>query len=240
MATSTLPKAAGQNAIVAWLFSSIGKKLVVSITGAALALFAIGHLAGNMTFFVGEDAINAYAVKLHSLGPILWVARIGLLVMVGLHIYFTMLLWKENSTARPSKYEFKNRVQSTIFARTMRLSGLIIFAFVIFHLAHFTWRFVDPAYSQMLTPDGHLNVFKMLVVGFSSPLISGFYIISLGLLAFHLSHGLGSLFQTLGITNRKLRPLFEVGGRVIAWGLFIGFSAIPVSVLLGYGKYVLN
>lgn len=243
MATSTLPNKSSSlmaHPIFRWLFSSIGKKTVVALTGIALVLFVIGHLLGNLTFFVGPDAINAYAEKLHSLGPVLWVVRFGLLAVVGLHIYFTMLLWIENRHARPSKYEFKNRVQSTVFSRTMRLSGLVVIAFVVFHIAHFTARVIDPAYNEMRLPNGNLDVFQMMVAGFSNVWFSIFYIFALALLAFHLSHGIGSLFQTLGITNRKVRPLFDTGGKILAWALFVGFSSIPLSVILGYGKDALK
>jgi len=229
--------------ITSWLFSSIGKKLIVSATGIALVLFVIGHLLGNLTFFFGPDAMNGYALHLRDLGPLLWVARIGLIVAVGLHIYFTMLLWKENHAARPSKYVYQSRVRSTVFARTMRLTGLIVFAFVIFHLSHFTWQIIDHGYRDYhATVDGRPahDVYRMVVVGFSVPLVSAFYVLSLGLLAFHLSHGIASLFQTLGLNNQQLRPRFEIVGKTIAWALFLGFSSIPIAVLLGVGKEVLK
>jgi succinate dehydrogenase / fumarate reductase cytochrome b subunit len=244
MNTASLSPQRAQNPLIIWLLSSIGKKSVVAISGILLVLFVIGHLLGNLTFFIGPDAINLYAKKLHDLGPLLWVVRLGLLAVVGVHIFFTMLLWKENRTARPNKYEFKTHVQSTVFSRTMRLSGIVILAFVLFHLAHFTARIIYPEYSQMKTMlDGHevLDVYRMVVAGFSVWWVSVFYVISLGLVAFHLSHGIGSLFQTLGITNKKLRPLFNLGGRLLAWALFVGFSAIPVSILIfGLGKEALK
>jgi succinate dehydrogenase / fumarate reductase cytochrome b subunit len=244
MNTSSLSVKRTSNPLVVWLFSSIGKKTMVAVTGILLVLFVAGHLVGNLTFFVGPDVINTYAKKLHELGPILWVIRLGLLAVVGLHIYFTMLLWKENRTARPSKYKYKTHVQSTIFSRTMRLSGIVILAFVVFHLAHFTLRVIDPAYSQMRTMvDGHevMDVYRMIVTGFSVWWVSVFYVISLGLVAFHLSHGISSLFQTLGLSNRRLRPTIELGGKVLAWALFIGFSSIPISILIfGLGKEALK
>jgi succinate dehydrogenase / fumarate reductase cytochrome b subunit len=244
MGASTISTAARRRPPAqAWLFSSIGKKTVVALTGIVLVLFVIGHLLGNLTFFFGPAAMNSYALHLRDLGPLLWLARIGLLVAVGLHIWFTMMLWKENHAARPQKYAVKSRVQSTVFARTMRFTGLVVFAFVIFHLAHFTWQIVDPVFQNYeTTVDGRAahNVYRMVVAGFSVPWVSAFYIVSLALLASHLSHGIASLFQTLGINNQKLRPAFERAGRLIAWVLFLGFSAIPVSVLLGLGKEALK
>ena len=227
----------------AWLLSSIGKKTVVAVTGIALVLFVIGHLVGNLTFFLGPDLINSYAKHLRDLGPLLWVIRIGLLAVLVLHIYFTMLLWKENHEARPQKYAVQRPVQSTVFSRTMRLSGLIVFGFVVFHLLHFTAQVVNPAYQRYETTlHGQTvhDVYRMIVAGFSVPWISALYVLSLALLAFHLSHGVASLFQTLGVNNRQLRPRFEFAGRALAWGLFLGFTSIPVAVLLGVGKEALK
>lgn len=228
--------------LLAWLFSSIGKKTVVAVTGIALVLFVIGHLLGNLTVFFGPDTINSYAMHLRDLGPLLWVIRLGLLTVVGLHIWFTMLVWKENQAARPQKYAVSAPMKTTIFARTMRLTGLIVLAFVAFHLAHFTLLIVHPEYAGFHTElDGREvhDVYKMVVLGFRSPLVSGFYVLSLALLASHLSHGVGSLFQTLGLSNNTLRPLYETAARVLAWALFAGYAAIPISILVfGLGKGV--
>lgn len=203
-------------------------------------LFVIGHLLGNMTIYLGPDAINAYGAKLQALGPLLWVIRLGLLAVVGLHIFFTMLLWKENRAARPGKYIAKNPVGTTVFARTMRLSGIVVLAFIVFHLAHFTVRVVDPAYQHMETTlDGHEvhDIHRMVVAGFSIGPVVAVYLIGLFLLTFHLSHGIGSLFQTLGVTNRKVRAAYEAGGRALAWVLFVGYASIPVSIyFFGIGK----
>jgi len=227
-----------------WLFSSLGKKLVVAITGIILVSFVVGHLLGNLTIFFGPDLINAYALKLHSLGPLLWVIRLALLTTVVLHIGFTMLVWKENQAARPQKYAVNAPIKTTVFARTMRLTGLIVLAFIAFHLAHFTLHLVNPSYATLHTDlDGQQvhDVYRMVVLGFSNPFVSGFYILSLALVAFHLSHGIGSLFQTLGLSSQTLRPVFETTGRIVAWALFAGYAAIPVSILFfGLGKGVLQ
>ncbi len=226
--------------LIGWFFSSIGKKTIVALTGIALVLFATGHLVGNLTFFLGPDAINTYAVKLQSLGPLLWVIRFGLLAIVGLHIYFTMLLWMENRKARPQKYAVFAPMKTTVFARTMRLSGLFVLAFIVFHLAHFTVRVIDPAYANlhtMLHGEEVHDVYAMVVMGFSNPVISVIYVVALFLLSLHLSHGIASLFQTLGVTNKRFRPLFELAARAVAWLLFLGYSSIPLSILLlGVGK----
>lgn len=227
-----------------WVNSSIGKKTVVAVTGVALVAFVIGHLIGNLTIFLGPDAINAYGAKLQSLGPILWAIRLGLLAILVAHIYFTMKLWQENKAARPQKYIASNPVGTTVFARTMRLSGVIVLAFVIFHLAHFTVRVVDPSFAKMHTMlDGHQvhDVYKMVVAGFSNGPVVFIYIVGLFLLTFHLSHGISSLFQTLGITNRRIRQNYETAGRILAWALYFGYISIPVSIyFFGLGKGALQ
>lgn len=245
MSASSAPTASSQSlwrVPAAWLFSSIGKKIVVALTGAAMVLFVIGHLLGNTTIFLGPDLINEYAMHLRDLGPLLWVIRLGLLAIVGLHIFFTMLLWKENQAARPQKYAVSAPMKTTVFARTMRLSGLIVLAFIVFHLAHFTLHLVQPQNAVFKTVlDGREvnDVYKMVVLGFRNPLVSGFYIFALALVASHLSHGIGSLFQTLGLNNNTTRPALEIGAKILAWALFAGYAAIPISILVfGLGKGV--
>ncbi|HEY5704715.1 MAG TPA: succinate dehydrogenase cytochrome b subunit [Terrimicrobiaceae bacterium] len=232
------------NASIAWLFSSIGKKTVVALTGIVLVLFVIGHMLGNMTVFFGPDIINAYAMHLRDLGPLLWLVRFVMLATIVIHIWFTMLVWKENLAAHPQKYAVFAPMKTTLFARTMRLTGLFVLAFVAFHLAHFTLFLVNPGYANFHT-DLHgqrvHDVYRMVIVGFRNPLISLFYIVSLALVAFHLSHGIASLFQTLGITDKRLRPIFETSGRALAWILFAGYVSIPISILLfGLGNEIVK
>jgi succinate dehydrogenase / fumarate reductase cytochrome b subunit len=243
--SASTPSSSGlANVSIAWLFSSIGKKTVVALTGIVLVLFVIGHMIGNMTVFFGPDVINAYAMHLRDLGPLLWLIRLFMLTTVVLHIWFTMLVWKENMEAHPQKYAVFAPMKTTIFARTMRLTGLILLAFIVFHLAHFTLLLVDPGYANYHA-DLHgrevHDVYRMVIVGFRNPLVSLFYIVAMALLAFHLSHGIGSLFQTLGITDQKMRSYYETGAQILAWVLFIGYVSIPASVLFfGLGNGVVK
>jgi succinate dehydrogenase / fumarate reductase cytochrome b subunit len=243
--SASAPSSSGlANASIAWLFSSIGKKTVVALTGIVLVLFVIGHMIGNMTVFFGPDVINAYAMHLRDLGPLLWLIRLFMLTTVVLHIWFTMLVWKENMEAHPQKYAVFAPMKTTIFARTMRLTGLILLAFIVFHLAHFTLLLVNPGYANYHA-DLHgrevHDVYRMVIVGFRNPLVSLFYIVAMALLAFHLSHGIGSLFQTLGITDQKMRSYYETGAQILAWVLFIGYVSIPASVLFfGLGNGVVK
>ena len=219
------------------LFSSpIGRKWIVALTGIVLVLFVIGHLLGNLSIFVGPDAMNAYAAFLKSTGELLWVVRLVLLTCVVLHIWFTITLWRENLAARPQKYAVKNELGTTVYARLMRISGLTVLAFVLYHLAQFTWEAFNPEYKTWVDAQGRHDVYRMVVTAFECPFVSGFYILAVGLLGMHLSHGIASLFQTLGITTEKMRPLFEKGGLIVAWIIFLGFASIPTSVLLGLVK----
>jgi len=218
------------------LASPIGRKWIVAITGIVLVLFVIGHLVGNFSIFLGPDSMNSYAHLLQNLGELLWLVRGILLVCVVLHIWFTITLWRENLAARPQKYAVKNDLGTTVYARLMRLSGLTVLAFVIYHLAQFTWEAFNPEYKTWVDARGYHDVYRMVVTAFSCPFVSGFYILAVGLLAMHLSHGIASLFQTLGLTTAKLRPLFARAGLILAWVIFLGFASIPASVLLGLVK----
>jgi succinate dehydrogenase / fumarate reductase cytochrome b subunit len=180
--------------------------------------------------------VNGYAANLHHLGKLLWVARLGLIAAAVLHIYFTMLLWRENRQASLQKYAVTQTLETTLYARTMRLSGLVIFGFVLFHLAQFTWEWVNPESKGWLDAAGRHDVYRMLVTAFGNPWVAGFYLLSVGFLALHLSHGIASLFQTLGLTSKKLRPRFEIAGKIVAWTFFLGYASIPTSVIFKFIK----
>jgi succinate dehydrogenase / fumarate reductase cytochrome b subunit len=217
--------------------SSVGKKFVVAITGIILLLFVIGHLLGNLQIFLGPDWINSYAQHLRDLGIFLWVIRGSLLIAVILHIYFTILLAIENRRARPQRYVERDYVKATVASRWMVLSGLMIFAFLIYHLAHFTIRVTDPRFALLKAdPLNHYDVYSMMVYGFQNYYVSGFYVLGMWLLALHLSHGSSSLFQSLGLNNQTLTPRLARGGRILAWLIFIGYTSIPVAVVLGFVK----
>jgi succinate dehydrogenase cytochrome b subunit len=222
------------NGIFAFYHSSVGKKMIVAVTGIILILFVIGHLLGNLQIFLGPDWINAYSQHLHDLGPILWFIRVFLLCTVVIHIYVTIQLALQNRRARPEPYIEKENVKATFASRHMVMSGLIVLAFILYHLAHFTVRVTDPRFA-LLEPD-HLNrydVYSMMVYGFQNYYVSAFYVVGLFLLAMHLTHGASSFFQTLGLSDKKMLPRLEIGARVFAWLLFIGYTSIPAVILLG-------
>ncbi|MDB4358032.1 succinate dehydrogenase cytochrome b subunit, partial [bacterium] len=183
--------------------SSIGRKIIVAVTGLALVLFLAGHLTGNLLIFAGRDAFNDYAQFLHEVfhGAGVWIARIGLLACFVAHVWFTILLTRENKTAR-TNYDHQATVQAPKSSLIMIWSGLTILAFIIFHLLHFTVKAgTDYASFMQVMPDGseRHDAWKMVIVGFSNPLVAIFYIIAMTLLCSHLSHGVASIFQTLGL-----------------------------------------
>ena len=215
--------------------SSVGRKMIVAVTGVILILFVIGHLLGNLQIFLGPEWINSYSQHLHDLGPILWFIRAVLLATVLLHIYFTILLAIENRRARPEAYRDRNYVKASWASRHMVISGLVVLAFIIYHLAHFTVRVTDPRFTLLKMDSlGRYDVYSMMVYGFQNVYVSIFYIIGLFLLTLHLTHGSSSFFQSLGLTNQRLMPKLAIAGRIFAWLLFIGYASIPVAVLLGF------
>jgi succinate dehydrogenase / fumarate reductase cytochrome b subunit len=215
--------------------SSIGRKMVVAVTGVILILFVIGHLLGNLQIYLGPEWINAYSQHLRDLGPLLWLVRAILLVTVLLHIYFTILLAIENRRARPDAYKGKEHVKATWASRHMVVSGLVVLAFIIFHLLHFTGHNFNAQFPLLKAdPLNRYDVYSMMVYGFQNVYVSIFYIVGLFLLTLHLSHGSSSFFQSLGLNNKRLTPRLARAGRILAWLLFIGYTSIPVAVLLGF------
>lgn len=215
---------------------------MVAVTGGILLLFVIAHLIGNLQMFLGPGddqhpaQINAYAQGLRNLGALLWVARIGLIVAVVAHIAATVKLTIENKKAKGGGAQCKNYSQARLSTRTMIWSGSYIFFFVLFHLAHYTLFLVHPEYRQLHDRHGLHDVYAMLLIGFSSPVVSTFYIIGMILLCAHLAHGVESMFQTLGLQTQRLRGVFRNTGRVLALALAVGYISMPVAVLAGFGK----
>lgn len=229
------------NVVAGFFRSSLGKKYLMAITGVGLFLFVVGHMLGNLQIFLGPEAINRYGSFLQSLGELLWVARIGLIVLVLLHIWSAARLSAENKAARPVGYgEFKP-VGSSYASRTMLMSGLIIAAFIIYHLLHFTVQ--TPAingtgrdFVQLHDEKGRHDVYRMMVMGFSVWYVSLFYIVAMVLLSVHLSHGVSAMFQSLGLKNRNWKPLIDGFAKFIAIVLLVGYCSIPIAVLLGIVK----
>lgn len=206
----------------------------MAVTGALLVGFVTGHMLGNLQIFLGAEAINKYGAFLHGLGELLWAVRLGLLVAVVLHIFFTIQLTRENRLARPMKYAVAGYQASTRASRTMIVSGLILLCFIVFHLLHYTTHSIDPSFATMLDNKGRHDVHRMMIAGFKNIWASGFYIVGMFLLCQHLSHGIVSFPQTLGLNSGKLAGFWKKLGPAWAWALFAGYVIIPIAVLAGY------
>jgi succinate dehydrogenase / fumarate reductase, cytochrome b subunit len=224
------------NPVIAFYQSSIGKKIIVAVTGLYLIVFVVGHLCGNLEIYLGPDHLNTYAAFLQGLGPILWAERLLLLACVVVHLVVTIQLAIENRAAKPQKYAVRAHQASTLSSRTMVYTGLLVICFVIYHLLQFTLMWTNPEYRDLHDAAGRHDVYRMVILGFRQPVISVFYAAAIFFLASHLSHGFASVTQTLGINNRRIGGFVANGGRWLSWLIFAGYVSIPVTILLGLIK----
>ncbi|PJZ52537.1 succinate:quinone oxidoreductase [Leptospira adleri] len=217
-----------------YLRSSIGRKTLVAVTGLVYFGFVVVHMLGNLQIFLGQEKINAYGQALRDIAPLLWVARIILIVSFIIHVYYAITLSIENKKARPVPYSKQNTVQATLASRTMALTGLLILSFLTYHLLHFTLGVTNPDHFAMTDSKGRHDVFTMVILGFQNPIVTGSYIFAMVLLASHISHGVASVFQTLGLSTPSLSGKIKAGAILFALIIFIGNTSIPLSILLGY------
>lgn len=227
----------------------------MALSGLVLVLFVLGHMLGNLQIFLGPDVINAYAYKLHHVMPVamLWGIRLFLLGCIAVHLWAAISLTLDNRRARPQGYDVNRSVQMTYAAKTMRMSGVILLAFIIFHIAHYTARNVPGMeYNEQLAEvplvkngepvikEGEVimtfNVNNMMVSGFQVWWVAAFYILATGLLCLHLTHGVSSMFQTVGLSNQLWRRRLNRFAWVYGLVVFLGFAVIPVAVLTGILK----
>ncbi len=220
-----------------WFFkffnSSIGKKITMAVTGVFLIIFLIVHLIGNFTLFMGAETFNGYVSALDTVKPLIRVIEVVLLAVFILHIYNGIRLWFENKKARGVDYKIDGAPQnSSLFSRTMLLSGSIVFIFLVTHLATFFWRF--NFYDPMGFKEQHAY-FEIVVYFFSIWWYVLLYIIAMILLGFHLNHGFQSAFQTFGWTHKKYTPIIEKIGALYAIIMALGFASMPVYFFFFYG-----
>ena len=215
--------------------TSVGKKVIMAVTGLMLVGFIVFHMYGNLKMFQGAEVFNAYAHGLREVGyPIfgkthlLWVARIGLIGAFGLHIWSAIELSRKNLQGRKEKYEMHEKVQANYAALTMRWGAVVIFFFLLYHLMHFTIGVpgVHPDFSR---EDAYHNVIR----GFQSVPASIVYIVAVLALGFHLYHGSWSMFQTLGLNNKNYTIPLRAFGLGLALVVTLGFMSVPISVMLG-------
>lgn len=213
------------------LFSdSIGRKVLMAVTGLLMVLFVVGHLLGNLTIFAGPNGINSYAEHLHSLPPLVWATRLVMGAAVLIHLFLSIQITMENSAAKPEKYQRPNYLRATVQSRTMIWTGVIMGIFIGYHLVQFTFR---PGFTIGTDVLNRPDVFAMVVAGLSRTLIALVYVVAMVSLALHLSHGIQSAFQTLGLANPRWLPRFTGTAKVLAGIFLVGFGAIPVAILVG-------
>ncbi len=221
------------------LKSSLGRKFVMAGTGVLLFLFVVGHLVGNLQVFGPPELINTYAHFLQSKPLMVWGARLGLLVLVALHITTAVQLSAANKAARPVGYAGGDAYGSTWQSRYMLMSGIVILAFIIYHLAHFTARL--PAINGVgdftklktsLHGDTVPDVYAMMILGFQVWWVAAFYLIAQALLFIHLGHGISSAFQSFGLRNHVWWPRIQLLAKVVSIAIFLGYASIPAAIFL--------
>jgi succinate dehydrogenase / fumarate reductase cytochrome b subunit len=228
---STIAAVSKDNRAPSFWASTVGKKIVMAITGVILFGFVIAHLAGNLQVFEGPAKLNAYGAFLHNIGELLWPARIILLLCVTLHIIATVQLALRKKRARPVGYSRKQAISSSYASRTMYWSGPIVLAFIIFHLLHLTAGYIHPG-SAYIPGDVYHNV----VSGFQVWWVSLSYIVAICLLGLHLRHGLWSMFSSVGLLQAQHTAALKTAAFLIALVIVLGYISIPISVLLGLVK----
>lgn len=216
--------------------STIGKKVIMAVTGLFWIGFVIGHLYGNTKIFVGGSYFNEYAEGLRVLGApvfghghMLFIMRILMIGSILAHIWAAATLTIRAREARPQRYTLRDTVQATLASRTMRWGGIMILFFILYHLAHFTWG-VPGIHNEFERADPYANV----ILGFQSPAVVFFYLLGLTALGFHLYHGTWSMFQTLGLNNHNYSRFIRMGALALAIILPVGFATIPLGVLFGF------
>ncbi|MFO0813386.1 MAG: succinate dehydrogenase cytochrome b subunit [Gemmatales bacterium] len=218
--------------------STIGAKYIVAVTGLLLIVFLFGHMAGNLLIFKSADSLNTYAAWLKSQTPLLWTARAGLLFLFVTHLGLTIWLVNRSALARPQKYVFERTQVASAASRFMIWSGIVILAFVIYHLAHYTFgvthQLEGSHYYDLKDSQGRHDVYRMVVGGFRNIWIAGFYILCQIVLATHLYHGASSMLQTWGFYHHKYNAVIHKVGLFVALAIGAGNCSIPLAIQLGW------
>ena len=216
--------------------STVGRKIVMAITGQVLVLFIVFHIAGNSTIFF--HALNAYVAGLYNLPVFVWAGRIILVLAFILHSYYGIVLKLENHEAKPGSYAVTSYRKATFAGRNQIWTGVLILAFLVYHLLQFTFQITNPGVAADTHKDalGRPDVFTMVVAGFQDIAVPLVYVVSLAALGLHLHHGMQSSIQTWGLNNDRTLPAFEKAGLTASICLFLWYAAIPVSIVVGILK----
>jgi succinate dehydrogenase / fumarate reductase cytochrome b subunit len=206
--------------------SSIGLKIVMAVTGVILSGFVLGHMAGNLQVFQGEEAIDAYAKFLRREPAILWMVRLILLGSVGLHLWAYLVLTRMSQKARPVGYRAKSYKETSYASASMRLTGPVLLAFIIYHILHMTTGTVHSDFREGA-------VYHNLIVAFSAAPVAVIYMAAMAMLGLHLWHGVWSLFQTLGFSQPRYGSPGRWFATIFTLLVVLGFAAVPLGILFG-------
>jgi succinate dehydrogenase / fumarate reductase cytochrome b subunit len=219
----------------AFLGSTVGKKAIMAVTGLVWVGYLLLHMAGNLQAFAGQEKINAYSALLHGPGAeLLWLARVVLIVSLVLHVVMAAQLTARARTARPMAYHGREPQVSTWSSRTMRWGGVLILAFVIFHVLHLTTRDVDPAgFATASDAAGRYDIYGNVVASFRIPWVSAVYLAAMIVVGMHLWHGVWSFGRSLGVAKPSDNPLRRRVAPALALVIWIGFSIVPIAILAG-------
>uniref|UniRef100_UPI00117E7AE1 succinate dehydrogenase cytochrome b subunit n=1 Tax=Nitrospira cf. moscoviensis SBR1015 TaxID=96242 RepID=UPI00117E7AE1 len=212
---------------------SVGKKMIMALTGLGLAGFVMAHMLGNLQLFEGPHALNSYAAFLRDMPIVLWAVRIGLLSIAVFHIGLALQLGMRNRRARPVEYTVHRYRQASIASRTMAISGMALLVFVGFHLLHLTAGVIDPGFNDRLDAEGHRDVYSKVVHAFQNPFVVLLYLAGQLGLGLHLNHAIASSIQTMGFEHAGLNRLLKALGPVIGLIVVLGNVAIILAVFLG-------
>lgn len=216
------------------LKSSIGAKVLMAVTGVLLLLFVIGHMLGNLQVFLGPEKLNAYAATLQGLGPLLWVIRLGLLAIFVVHIAAAAKVVAMSKAARPVPYQRRKDLATSFAARTMLVSGILVLLFVIYHVLHFTVGAIDLAGTYGgHDAEGRHDVYTMVVAGFQHLPTCAIYLVAMTLLCMHLSHGISSLMQTMGLRKAGNAATIDKVGPLAAGVIWLGNVSMPLAAITG-------
>lgn len=216
--------------------STIGAKIGMAVSGVVLVGFVVQHMVFNLQLFLGPEALNSYAYGLKHLagGAFVWGGRAFLLAMLVLHVSTAIRLKARNQAARPQPYAAGQRFLATSYAaRFMLLTGVVVLLFLFAHYLHFTFGVIQPENFHVVDAQGRYDVWRMVVQGFRVPLVAIAYVLANVALAFHLSHSVTSMFETLGLRAGRYRGAIDMVGPGVALFVFAGNFAMPVAVLAG-------
>jgi succinate dehydrogenase / fumarate reductase cytochrome b subunit len=207
--------------------SSVGKKVIMAVTGLIMVAYLITHVLANLLVFQGPTKINAYSAFLHGTGGALWAARAVLLAALVLHVVAAVQLASRRQDARPVAYAGGREPQVSTFAsRTIRWGGGLILAFLVYHILHFT---VGTAHPDFVEGNPYHNV----ATGFHNPIVVGVYLVAMAAVGLHLYHGVWSSGRSLGVSPPSPHPLRRSIALVLALLIWLGFTVIPIAVYAG-------